>query len=541
MKKRLSFISLMLIFTLVLSACGFGSSSGDGGKKDSKGKDTLNVNIKTEPFSLHPGLANDSVSANVLRQTFEGLTTIGKDGKPVEAAAEKIEVSDDQKTYTFTLRDAKWSNGDPVTAEDFEYAWKWALDPKNESQYAYQLYYLKGGEAANTGKGKIEDVGVKAVNDKTLKVELEKPTPYFTELTAFYTYMPVNKKVAEKNAKWYTNADENYVSNGPFKMAKWKHGGNIVLEKNDQYWDKDAVKLKKINMAMVNDPNTGLNMYKKGELDFVGQPVDQISTDAIPSLKKEGLKIDPFAAVYLYKFNTEAAPLNNVNIRKALTYAINREAIVKNITQAEQLPAMGLVPPAVHGFESNEGYFKDHDVDKAKEYLEKGLKELGLKKATDLPKITLSFNTDEAHQKIAQAVQEMWNKELGVDVELGNEEWNVYIDKLHAGNYQIGRLGWTADFNDGMNFLETYRDKEGGNNDTNWENAKYKELLKKASTESDSAKRIELMKEAESIIMDELPIAPIYFYTMPYLHDESLKDFVLTGTGEIYFKTAHFE
>ncbi len=135
------------------------------------------------------------------------------------------------KTYTFTLRDAKWSNGDPVTAEDFEYAWKWALDPKNESQYAYQLYYLKGGEAANTGKGKIEDVGVKAVNDKTLKVELEKPTPYFTELTAFYTYMPVNKKVAEKNAKWYTNADENYVSNGPFKMAKWKHSGNIVLEK----------------------------------------------------------------------------------------------------------------------------------------------------------------------------------------------------------------------------------------------------------------------------------------------------------------------
>lgn len=150
LKKRWSLISLVLMFTLVLSACGFGASSGDGGKKDSKGKDTLNVNIKTEPFSLNPGLANDSVSGNVLRQTFEGLTTIGKDGKPVEAAAEKIEISKDQKTYTFTIRDgAKWSNGDPVTAEDFEYAWKWALDPKNESQYAYQLYYLKGGEAAN--------------------------------------------------------------------------------------------------------------------------------------------------------------------------------------------------------------------------------------------------------------------------------------------------------------------------------------------------------------------------------------------------------
>ncbi|TWK72859.1 Oligopeptide-binding protein OppA [Bacillus paralicheniformis] len=530
------------MFTLVLSACGFGASSGDGGKKDSKGKDTLNVNIKTEPFSLNPGLANDSVSGNVLRQTFEGLTTIGKDGKPVEAAAEKIEISKDQKTYTFTIRDgAKWSNGDPVTAEDFEYAWKWALDPKNESQYAYQLYYLKGGEAANTGKGKIDDVGVKAVNDKTLKVELEKPTPYFTELTAFYTYLPVNKKVAEKHPKWYTKADENYVSNGPFKLTSWKHSGNIVLEKNDQYWDKDSVKLKKINMAMVNDANTGLNMYKKGELDFVGQPLDEIPTDAIPSLKKEGLNIDPFASVYLYKFNTAAAPLNNVNIRKALTYAINREAIVKNITQAEQIPATGFVPPAVTGFESNKPYFKDHDVAKAKEFLNKGLKELGLKKASDLPKITLSYNTDEAHQKIAQAVQEMWSKDLGVKAELSNEEWNVYIDKLHTGNYQIARLGWVADFNDGMNFLETYRDKEGGNNDTNWENAEYKKLLSKASTETNEEKRIELMKEAEAIIMDELPIAPIYFYTMPYMHDKSLKDFVLTGTGEIYFKTAHFE
>ncbi|NPC92188.1 peptide ABC transporter substrate-binding protein [Bacillus sp. WMMC1349] len=541
MKKRCSLISLLLLFTLVLSACGFGGGS-DSGKKGSEGKDTLNINIKTEPFSLNPGLANDSVSSNVLRQTFEGLTTIDKDGKPVEATAEKIEVSKDKKTYTFTIRDgAKWSNGDPVTAQDFEYAWKWALDPKNQSQYAYQLYYLKGGEAANKGKGKIADVGVKALDDKTLKVELEKPTPYFTELTAFYTYLPVNKKVAEKNPKWYTDAGENYVSNGPFKMTKWKHSGNIVLEKNDQYWDKGAVKLKKINIAMVNDANTGLNMYKKGETDYVGEPLDSIPTDAVPSLKNEGLKVDPFASVYMYKFNTEKAPFNNVNIRKALTYAINREALVKNVTQADEIPATKFIPPVIHGFESKEGYFKDHDVDKAKEYLQKGLKELGLNKASELPKITLSYNTDNRHQQVAQAIQEMWNKDLGVKAELSNEEWNVYIDKVHSGNYQIARMGWIADFNDAMTFLETYRDKDGGNNDTNWENAKYKELLTKASVEPDADKRMKLMKEAEGILMDELPIAPIFFYTMPHLHDEHLKGYVLLGTGEIYFKTAYFE
>lgn len=246
MKKRWSVVTLMLIFTLVLSACGFsGNKSGDSTSSSGEAKTTLNVNISTEPFSLHPGLANDSTSGSVIRQTFEGLTRINAEGKPENAMASDIKTSADGKTYTFTLRDAKWSNGDPVTAEDFEYAWKWALDPKNESQYAYQLYYIKGAEEANKGKAKVADVGIKAKDKKTLVVELENPTPFFTELTAFYTYMPVNKKVAEKNKNWYTNAGENYVSNGPFVLSKWKHGGSITLEKNNEYWDKDTVKLKK--------------------------------------------------------------------------------------------------------------------------------------------------------------------------------------------------------------------------------------------------------------------------------------------------------
>ncbi len=426
MKKRWSIVSLLLIFTLVLSACGFGggtNSSGDG--KDSKGKTTLNINIKTEPFSLHPGLANDSVSGGVIRQTFEGLTRINSDGEPEEGAASKIEKSDDGKTYTFTIRDgAKWSNGDPVTAEDFEYAWKWALDPANESQYAYELYYIKGAEAANTGKGSLDDVGVKAENDKTLKVELNNPTPYFTQLTAFYTYMPINKKIAEKNKKWNTNAGDDYVSNGPFKLASWKHSGSIKLEKNDQYWDKDKVKLKNINMTMINNNNTELKKFQAGELDWAGMPLGQLPTESLPSLKKDGsLHVEPIAGVYWYKFNTEAKPLNNVNIRKALSYSINRQSIVENVTQGEQIPATAAVPPTMKGFEDNDkGYFKDNDVKTAKEYLEKGLKEMGLSKASELPTIKVSYNTDDAHAKIAQAVQEMWKKNLGVNVELDNSE-----------------------------------------------------------------------------------------------------------------------
>ncbi|MEK5006712.1 peptide ABC transporter substrate-binding protein [Bacillus sp. FSL K6-3312] len=544
MKKRWSVVTLMLIFTLVLSACGFsGNKSGDSTSSSGEAKTTLNVNISTEPFSLHPGLANDSTSGSVIRQTFEGLTRINAEGKPENAMASDIKTSADGKTYTFTLRDAKWSNGDPVTAKDFEYAWKWALDPKNESQYAYQLYYIKGAEAANKGKAKVADVGIKAKDDKTLVVELENPTPFFTELTAFYTYMPVNKKVAEKNKNWYTNAGENYVSNGPFVLSNWKHGGSITLEKNNEYWDKDTVKLKKINMSMIKDTNTELSMFKKGELDWAGSPTGNLPTESLKTLKKDGgLKIQTIAGIYNYKFNTESKPLNNANIRKALTYSINRQAIVDKITQGEQVPAMAIVPPTMEGFTDNKtGYFKDHDVATAKEFLEKGVKELGYKSVSDLPALKLSYNTDEAHQKIAQAIQEMWKKDLGVKVELDNSEWNVYIDKIHSGDYQIGRMGWLGDFNDPVNFLELYKDKDGGNNDTGWENKEYQQLLNDSAKETDKTKREEMLKKAEEIIIDDMPIAPIYFYTQLWVQDPKLKGVVVSGLGDVQYKWAHFE
>ncbi|MFJ5963787.1 peptide ABC transporter substrate-binding protein [Bacillus sp. NPDC093026] len=544
MKKRWSVVSLMLIFTLVLSACGFsGNKSGDSTSSSGEAKTTLNVNISTEPFSLHPGLANDSTSGGVVRQIFEGLTRINAEGKPENAMASDIKTSADGKTYTFKLRDAKWSNGDPVTAKDFEYAWKWVLDPKNESQYAYQLYYIKGAEAANKGKGKIDDVGVKAKDDKTLVVELENPTPFFTELTAFYTYMPINEKIAKKNKNWYTNAGKNYVSNGPFVLSQWKHGGSITLEKNNEYWDKDTVKLKKINMSMIKDTNTELSMFQKGELDWAGSPTGNLPTESLQKLKKDGnLNIQTIAGVYNYKFNTEVKPLNNVNIRKALAYSINRQAIVDKITQGEQVPAMAIVPPTMEGFKDNKtGYFKDHDVTTAKELLEKGIKELGYKSVSDLPTLKLSYNTDEAHQKIAQAIQEMWKKDLGVKVELDNSEWNVYIDKLHSGDYQIGRMGWLGDFNDPVNFLELYKDKDGGNNDTGWENKEYQKLLNDSSKETDATKRLEMLKKAEKILIDDMPIAPIYFYTQLWVKDPKLKGVVVSGLGDAQYKWAYFE
>jgi oligopeptide transport system substrate-binding protein len=530
---------------MFLAACSGGDNNakeGDKGGDDTEKSSVpqeIAVNINTEPFSLNPGLANDATSGGVLLQTFEGLTRIDKDGKPQPAMAEEITPSEDLKTYTFKLRDAKWTNGDAVTAEDFVYAWKWALDPANESQYAYQLYYIKGAQAANTGEGSLDDVAVKAVDEKTLEVTLENPTPYFLELTAFYTYFPVNSKVAQENPDWAADAGESYVSNGPFKMSEWSHSDKIVLEKNENYWDAEAVKLERIEMFMINDPNTELSMFDNGELSWAGSPFGTLPTDVLPQLKDEGkLNVQPIAGTYWYKFNTEQKPLDNKNIRKALAYAIDRKAIVENITQGGQIPAMAAVPPSMMA-ENEKGYFADHDVEKAKEFLEAGLKEMGLSSASELPAINLSYNTSEAHQKIAQAIQDMWAKDLGVEVTLDNAEWKVYIDKLHSGDYQIGRMGWLGDYNDPINFLELFRDKKGGNNDTNWEHPEFKQLLIDSASEADPEKRKQMLKDAEEIFIDEMPVAPIYFYTNTWVQNEKLTDAVVSGLGDIQLKWAY--
>ncbi|MGM7702890.1 peptide ABC transporter substrate-binding protein [Pseudalkalibacillus sp. Hm43] len=525
--------SFVLAFTLLIAACAPGGGDGGG----AGGEQKIRVNINTEPFSLNPGLANDTTSGGVLLQTFEGLTRIGKDGEPENAMAEEIEKSEDLKKYTFTIRDATWSNGDKVTAQDFEYAWKWALDPKNEAQYAYQLYYLKNGESANMGKASVDEVGVKAVDEKTLEVTLENPTPYFLELTAFYTYFPVNSKIAKENPNWYTDAGDNYTSNGPFVMTTWEHNDKIILEKNKDYWDNEVVNLEQIEMIMVNDPNTELSMFDNGELDWAGSPMGTLPTEAIPSLKKEDrLNIEPIAGTYWYKFNTEKKPFNNVNIRKAFAYSINRDAIVNNITKGGQIPGMAAVPPTM--IEENEkGYFEDNNVSEAKKLLEKGLKEEGYGSVTDLPPITLSYNTSESHAKVAQAIQDMWKKNLGIDVKLSNAEWKVYIDKLHGGDYQIGRMGWLGDYNDPINFLELYKEK-GGNNDTRWHNEEFASLLEQSATETDEKARLKLLKQAEEILMDDMPIAPIYFYTNTWVQNENLQDVVLSGLGDAQFKWA---
>lgn len=480
MKKWLG-IFLLFVALVTLSACNFGKKSEEA--KDVENKKELNIAIPSDPPSFHPALATDLISGEILASVFEGLTRLDPEGNPEEAMAETIDVSDDGKTYTYHLRDAMWSNGDPVIADDFIYAWMYALNPENGANYAYQLYFIEGAEAYNTDEGTEGEVGVKAIDDQTLEVKLNGPTPFFNELTSFFTYYPVNSTYAEEHPDWYKNpGTESYIGNGPFVLSEFASSDHLTLAKNDDYWDKNNVALDQVNVQVIESSSTSLREFQAGNLDFLGGPFNGIDLNAVDQMREEGkLQTSDMAGLYLLSFNTNAEFIENENIRKALTIAIDREGLIKNVVKGEGKPAIGYVPPTMVGFEKSADYYQSNDIETAKAALDQGLKELGLTKPSDI-KLDLAYNTSESHAAIMQFIQEGWTKNLGVEVSLSNSEWQVHLEKMQEGDYQVARGSWIADFNDPINFLEIYRTL-GGNNRSGWTDETYTELIDKATVE----------------------------------------------------------
>ncbi|WP_342772395.1 peptide ABC transporter substrate-binding protein [Brevibacillus fluminis] len=511
-------------------------SQGNAGTTDagSKAPQILHLNVE-EPSSLDTVSADEANSGILIRELFDGLTRFDEDGNAVKSLAEDIKVSDDQLVYTFTLRDSKWTNGDPVTAEDFAYTWMRNLDPKNASPNAYSLFDVKNAKAYYSGKAKAEDVGIKALDVKTLQVTLEHPTSYFLALTPFFT--PVNKKAVEANPQAWWKDPSTFVSNGAFKLDTWEHKSKLVLAKNDTYWDKDAVKLDKIEFSMVADTNTELEMFNHGDLDWAGGPLSSLPADAIPVLKEEGkLKSKMKAANYYIKFQTEKAPFTNEKIRKAFAYAINRQELTDNVTQAGQTPLLGFVPQSMAL--KPEGYFKDSDSEQAKTLLAEGMKELGV---TTLPTVTFMYNTSDMNKKIAEALQAQWKKTLNTDVKLENYETKVFLQNQEGENYMFSRSSWVADYNDPINFLEKFTEKESSSNNTRWFNQKYTDLVEGARVEKDAAKRKQMYTEAETILMDAMPVTPLYTNVNAWVQNDNLKGVIVDALGYVDFRFAYKE
>lgn len=521
MKKSLVLVlAMLMVFSIALSACApKAPAETPAGETPAPAEPKiLRTNNMSEPGALDPQLAQGTHDSWVLDHTFEGLFKKSQDGTIVPGMAKEYKLAEDDVTYTFILRDdIKWSNGDPVTAYDFEFAWKRGLDPALASDYAYQLYYLKGGEAYNSGTGKVEDVGVKAIDDKTLEVVLESPTAYFLELTSFYTYYPVNKKVVESNPDWAKSA-ETYVCNGPFKLTGWEHNAKITLAKNDYYYDKDLVKLDGIEFSILADENTAWQKYEGGEFDFL-TPLPQA---VVAKLKAEGnpeLVIGGELATYYYNLNTRIKPFDNVKIRKALSLTLDRQTICDKIAQGGQLPAEGVVPFGMldeNGKEYRDGVGKliEYNVEEGKRLFEEGLKETGFKRE-DFSKFTILYNTSEAHKKIAQAAQEMWRNNLGIELQLENVDFQVKLDREKAGDYNISRAGWIGDYIDPMTFIDLWV-SDGAFNDAKYNNPEYDRLVKESKATTDQKIRMENMRKAEQMLMADMPVVPVYFYTMPY-------------------------
>ena len=483
---------------------------------------TLHLGNLSEPKDLDPHVVTGVTEHNILAALLEGL--VAEDPKtlmPVPGVAERWDISNDGRTYVFHLRkDARWSNGDPVQARDFVFSYKRILSPALGSSYAYMLFCLENAEAFNKKELDFDQVGVEASNPHTLRLKLSEPTPYFLSLLNHFSWFPVHPPtilaggaIDAIGSTW--TKPESYVGNGPFVLETWESGKKIVVVKSDTYWDRATVRLNRIVFHPIGDHKIEERAFQSGQLHITGTvPIDRVRHYQARS--PERLRLDPYLGTYYYHFNVTRPPLDDVRVRRALAMAIDREQIVQYVTKAGEAPAHYFTPPDTAGYTARAAI--PSDLDAARRLLA----EAGYPGGQGFPKLEILYNTSEAHARIAQAIQEMWQKNLGITIGLLNMEWKVYLATVQSGQYDIGRAGWIGDYVDPNTFLDLWI-TGGGNNRARWSNAEYDRLLAETAKTQDREQRYELFQQAETVLMTETPIMPIYFYRSKSLIQPSVR------------------
>jgi oligopeptide transport system substrate-binding protein len=537
MKTRKAWLLLAALFVgLVLVAAGCGGDDDDEGAGGTTAAEegapaaeqVITINWGAEPPSLDPGLATDTTSANILLSIMDPLVKLDDDLEAVPSAAASWEESEDLKTVTLTLRDdLRWTNGDPVTAEDYEWSWKRTISPELAADYAYQFFGIVGAEEYNSCDATKDDcaalrdeVGVRAVDDKTLEVTLKSPQPWFIQQLSHHSFLAVHRPTVEQYGEKWTEA-ANIVTNGPFQLERWEHNSNIDLVKWDEWRGAADVSLTRVNGRMITDGVTAVQAFEAGELDATGT----LPPEEIPRLK-ETPEYEQYEALgtYYYGFNTKN--ITDVKQRRAMSMAINRREIIDNIAQADQIPGNGFTPQGMPGFDElnpeSPWTPENGDIEQAKQLMSEV--------ANPKRDITLLLNDSPGHREIAVAVQAAW-KELGLNVTIKQQEWAQFLEFLGPPpdkSVDVFRLGWIADYPDAFNFLELWT-CESGNNNTQFCNEEYDSTVEsiRNGEVTDEAGRFEAYGQLEDILLGEegeVPITPIYFYTYTHLEKESIKE-----------------
>ena len=571
MKKR-KLVSLALSGALVfgvLAGCGNGNEgstnstapqNSETANNESSGAFEISMSIASEPQTIDPALNSAVDGAIMINHMFEGLMrwedsgseTAGSDGTCNDAklgygqaeSYDKVVNEDGTVTYTFHLRDGiKWSDGKDVTAQDFVYSWQRLVTPATAADYSYMIDSVVNANAIMNGEMEPSELGVSAPDDKTFVVTITSDLPYFTEICAFPATFPVREDVVS-NPEW-TYTPETYISNGAYKMTVRETNSQIVMEPNEYYYNVDKLGPQKITFKLMDDNNAQLNGFKTGELDFI----QTVPVDEVAGLLSSGeMKVVDYLGTYYVCYQTQKAPFDDWRVRKAFTLAVDRNYIVTEITQTGQVEAGAYVPAGVYdaaGVEGDDfrtvgGDYYDPTTDAYEANCEEAralLAEAGYPNGEGFPVVEYLYNTDDNHKAVAEALQNMWQTELGVTVTLTNQEWGTFLQTRKDGDYSIARNGWIADYNDPMTFLDMWL-TGGGNNDAQYSNPDYDAKIQEAKATSDVATRMQLMHEAEDILLEQdWVVNPLYFYTQSYMLADGIEGMYYCPLGYFFFDT----
>lgn len=499
---------------------------------------TLNMRNTMEPTSLNTLLATYAYDFTPINAMIECLYRDDENDVPQPAGAETVDISDDKLVYTFHLReDATWSNGDPVVATDYEFAWQQALNPKVASDYAYMLYFIHNAQPYFNGEVEWSEVGVKVIDDYTLEVTLDNPLPYATDLFAFPTLAPINQKFYEEvGADKYATDAEYFCCNGMYELTEWSHNSQIVFQKREDYWNADAVGPDEIVYKIITDSQAGLNSYLSREIDYTDLDSGEVVQQAEAAGFEVGVK--PARSSYYLIVNTEDEFMSNQNLRLALAYSIDKQALVDTVYQNDNQPMTSFTPPAIMGAagadgptfqealleERGEMYPGSGDLEKAQEYLQAALEELGC--TVDELNLSIDCADDSLRRNCATFLQEQWRQNLGIEnITVNSMQTKQVSANRQSGDYCMSLGGWSPDYNDAINFLDLWV-TDGGNNDSFWSNEEYDNLIAQATAEADEEVRQQYLFDAEEILAAEMPVIPLYWQCQNYSYN---KDKIVDG------------